>query len=138
MRGETFHPIVFGQYSYLWENGHRLQPQGERPLHVPPCHFSMNDKGHDQGEGDKVPVGEVVLGLSVVGVLVGRLQVHEVEDVEGDCDEENFHYGIVGGDVGEEEVHVASAENYKVNFLGLCTDTVAFFVSVDFVDDDYE
>ena len=83
-------------------------------------------------------MGEVVLCFAVIGVLVWGLQVHQVEDVEGDCDEENFHYGIVGGDVGEEKVHVASAENYKVNFLGLCTDTVAFFVSVDFVDDDYE
>ena len=81
-------------------------------------------------------MGEVVLCFAVIGVLVWGLQVHQVEDVEGDCDEENFHYGIVGGDVGEEEVHVTSAEDYQVNFLGLRTDTVAFFVSVNFVYDD--
>ena len=39
-------------------------------------------------------MGEVVLCFAVIGVLVWGLQVHQVEDVEGDCDEENFHYGL--------------------------------------------
>lgn len=81
---------------------------------------------------------EIVFCCSVVCVLVWEFDVHKEKDVYSNRDEEDFHYCVVEGDESEEEIHIASAEDNKVYFLGFGTYASAFCVTSNFVYDDYK
>ena len=49
-----------------------------------------------------------------------------------------FHYCVVKGDESEEEIHIASAEDYEVYLLGFGTYSCAFCITLNFVYYDYK
>jgi len=110
------------KHEQLRQDRHRLQINGESPKHFCWCPSIGENEGEQNARDEEVFESEGVETWIRGG---SETELHEVEGVDGGGDEEEFHEGVVEGDVGAcEEVDVAGEEDEDVKGLGFEGDTL--------------
>lgn len=82
----------------------------------------MDGEGIVDDQGQKSGTSDDVLDLeSVEARIVGGLELdlHQEDNVEGRCDEEHLHDGVVERDIGRKQISVSRQKDRRVQRLRL-------------------
>lgn len=95
-------------HEQLWEDGHGLQVDGERPHDLQRREVMVDEEGQAADWDDQELCSERV----VVAIIRGlELHVYQVNRGIGTCDIDNLHGGVVQRNEGCEKVQIASGEH---------------------------
>lgn len=116
VRSDVLDVLEAVDHEQLGQNGHRLQPDTERPQEVDGVERLVRDDGGEQGSAVEIVVREGV-GLAIEAEIVRLLLLHEVDGVGGEADEDDLHNEDVERLPAQEEVDVAGEEDGEEELL---------------------
>ena len=116
VRSDVLDVLEAVDHEQLGQNGHRLQPDTERPQEVDGVERLVRDDGGEQGSAVEIVVREGV-GLAIEAEIVRLLLLHEVDGVGGEADENDLHNEDVERLPAQEEVDVAGEEDGEEELL---------------------
>ena len=114
---DVFDVLEAVDHGELGDDGERLEPDAEGPEEVDGVEGLVDDDGGEQGGPVEVVVREGVR-LAVHTQAEGLLDLHEVDGVGGEGDEDDLHDEDVERLPAEEEVEVAADEDGEEELLG--------------------
>ena len=116
VRSDVLDVLEAVDHEQLGQNGHRLQPDTERPQEVDGVERLVRDDGGEEGSAVEIVVREGV-GLAIEAEIVRLLLLHEVDGVGGEADEDDLHHEDVERLPTQEEVDVAGEEDGEEELL---------------------
>lgn len=116
VRSDVLDVLEAVDHEQLGQNGHRLQPDTERPQEVDGVERLVRDDGGEEGSAVEIVVREGV-GLAIEAEIVRLLLLHEVDGVGGEADENDLHNEDVERLPAQEEVDVAGEEDGEEELL---------------------